>query len=83
MITVSDTGVGIAAADMAHIFERFYRVDKARSRAEGRTGLGIAISKAILEGEGGSIEVGSVVGEGSTFTVRLKTKRGQVGNLPH
>ena len=72
VIIVNDTGVGIAALDIPHIFERFYRVDKARSRAEGRTGLGLAISKAIVEGEGGSIEVASVVGEGSTFTVRLR-----------
>ena len=72
VISVNDTGVGIAASDIPHIFERFYRVDKARSRAEGRTGLGLAISKAIVEGEGGSIEVASVVGEGSTFTVRLR-----------
>jgi two-component system OmpR family sensor kinase len=71
VITVKDTGVGIAPADVPHIFERFYRVDKARSRAEGRTGLGLAISKAIVEGEGGSIEVASAVGQGSTFTLRL------------
>ncbi len=71
VITVSDTGIGIPAADIAHVFERFYRVDKARSRAEGRTGLGLAISKAIVESEGGSIEVASEVGVGTTFTVRI------------
>lgn len=74
-ITVSDTGVGIAATDVPHIFDRFYRVDKARSRAEGHTGLGLAISKAIVEEEGGSIEVASRVGEGTTFTVRLRKPR--------
>jgi two-component system OmpR family sensor kinase len=75
LIKVSDTGIGIAAADIAHIFDRFYRVDKARSRAEGHAGLGLAISKAIVEGEGGSIEVASVVGEGTRFTVRLRKSR--------
>ena len=74
VIKVSDTGVGIALADIGHIFERFYRVDKARSRAEGHTGLGLAISKAIVEGEGGSIEVTSKVNTGTTFTVRLKNR---------
>jgi len=71
VIIVSDTGAGIAPSDIPLIFERFYRVDKARSRSDGHTGLGLAISKAIVEGEGGSIEVASVVGEGTTFTVRL------------
>ncbi len=74
VITVSDTGVGIPEKDLEHIFERFYRVDKARSRAEGHTGLGLAISKAIVDAEGGTIEAQSVPGEGSTFTVRLPVK---------
>ncbi len=70
-LSVTDTGPGIPAEDVPHIFERFYRVDKSRSRAQGRTGLGLSISKAIVEAHGGSIEVSSVPGAGSTFTVKL------------
>ncbi len=70
-LTVADTGQGITPEDLPHIFERFYRADKARSRTEGRTGLGLAICKAIVEAEGGVIEVTSTPGVGSTFTVRL------------
>jgi two-component system OmpR family sensor kinase len=71
ILTVADTGQGISPEDLPHIFERFYRADKARSRAEGRSGLGLAICKAILDADGGSIEVSSELGVGSTFTVRL------------
>ncbi|HLC23408.1 MAG TPA: ATP-binding protein, partial [Dehalococcoidia bacterium] len=69
---VSDTGVGIEAEHLPHIFERFYRVDKARSRAEGGTGLGLAIVKQIAESLGGRVAVSSESGKGSTFTVWLK-----------
>ena len=69
---VSDTGVGIEAEHLPHIFERFYRVDKARSRAEGGTGLGLAIVKQIAESLGGRVAVSSDPGKGSTFTVWLK-----------
>ncbi len=70
-VTVADTGQGIAANDLPLIFDRFYRADKSRSRAEGRSGLGLAICKAIVETQGGSIQVSSEPGVGTTFTVRL------------
>jgi two-component system sensor histidine kinase SenX3 len=70
-IAVADQGIGIADADLDRVFERFYRVDPARSRATGGTGLGLAIVKHIATNHGGSVAVWSVVGSGSTFTVRL------------
>ena len=70
-LTVSDTGPGIAAEDLPHVFERFYRADKSRARAEGRAGLGLAICKAIVEAHGGAISAGSVPGAGACFTFRL------------
>ena len=63
---------GIPAEALSHIFERFYRVDKARSRAEGGTGLGLAIVKEIAEQQGGRVTVISEPGKGSTFTAWLK-----------
>jgi two-component system OmpR family sensor kinase len=71
LLTVADTGQGIPAEDLPHLFERFYRVDKSRSRIQGRNGLGLAICKAIVGAHGGTIEVSSQPGAGSTFTVRL------------
>ncbi|MDQ7815506.1 MAG: ATP-binding protein [Melioribacteraceae bacterium] len=71
-IYVRDTGIGIAASDIDRIFERFYRVDKDRSRALGGTGLGLAIAKHIIEAHGSKIEVSSELGKGSTFSFSLK-----------
>jgi PAS domain S-box-containing protein len=70
-VEVKDTGVGIPPEDLSQLFERFYRVDKNRSRATGGSGLGLAISRQIVEMHGGDISVESEVGVGSTFRVRL------------
>lgn len=70
-LAVRDTGPGLAADDLAHIFERFYRVDRARSRHSGGAGLGLAIALWIAEAHGGRIEVESVLGRGSTFTLMV------------
>ena len=70
-IVVSDTGIGIPAADQPRIFDRFYRVDKARSRALGGAGLGLSIARWIVEGHGGSLSVESAPGRGSSFKVEL------------
>jgi two-component system phosphate regulon sensor histidine kinase PhoR len=70
-IEVQDTGIGIPEADQARIFERFYRVDKARSRELGGTGLGLSIVKHLVQGLGGEISVASTPGRGSTFSFDL------------
>ncbi|MBX9682002.1 MAG: cell wall metabolism sensor histidine kinase WalK [Gemmataceae bacterium] len=73
VIEVEDTGIGIPEKDLPRIFERFYRVDKARSRELGGTGLGLAIVKHLAQANHGSVTARSEVGKGSTFTVRLPT----------
>jgi len=68
---VRDTGIGIAAQDLPHIFERFFRADRARSRETGGAGLGLSIGKWIAEAHGGTISAVSKPGEGSVFQVRI------------
>jgi two-component system sensor histidine kinase SenX3 len=70
-VSVSDQGIGIPERDLERIFERFYRVDPARSRATGGTGLGLSIVKHVAANHGGEVSVWSVEGSGSTFTLRL------------
>jgi two-component system sensor histidine kinase SenX3 len=70
-MSVADQGIGIPERDRERIFERFYRVDPARSRATGGTGLGLAIVKHVTAAHGGNVTVWSKVGAGSTFTLRL------------
>jgi two-component system, OmpR family, sensor histidine kinase SenX3 len=77
-ITVSDNGIGIPPAELDRIFERFYRVDYARSRANGGTGLGLAIVKHIAAIHGGEVSVWSQVGQGSTFTLKIPAHLHQV-----
>jgi len=71
ILVVADTGAGIAPEHLPLIFDRFYRADPARTAAAGRSGLGLAIVQAIVAAHGGSVQVASRLGEGSTFTVRL------------
>jgi signal transduction histidine kinase len=71
-LEVADTGIGITPEQLPHIFDRFYRVDKARTRASGGTGLGLAIVKGIAEQHDGKVTVASQPDKGSTFTVWLK-----------
>ena len=71
IVAVRDTGIGIAAEHVPHVFERFYRVDRARSRAEGGTGLGLSIALSIVVAHGGRMELASSPGQGTTCTVRL------------
>lgn len=70
-VSVTDTGLGIPAADLPRVFERFYRVDKARSREKGGTGLGLSIVKHLVDGLGGAVRAESAEGKGSTFSFTL------------
>lgn len=72
-LTIQDTGVGIPETALPLVFERFYRVDDARSRDHGGAGLGLAITKSIVEEHGGSVLVESEEGEGTTFAITLPT----------
>ncbi|MCF7875694.1 cell wall metabolism sensor histidine kinase WalK [Candidatus Bipolaricaulota bacterium] len=82
-ISISDEGEGIPKEDLPHVFDRFYRVDRSRSRTTGGTGLGLTISKELVEAHEGKVEVRSEKGEGSTFTVTLPYKeKGVADNLP-
>ena len=71
LVRVTDRGIGIAPEDQKRVFERFYRVDKARSRSTGGTGLGLAIVKHVVANHGGNIKLWSRPGTGSTFTIEL------------
>jgi two-component system sensor histidine kinase SenX3 len=81
-ISVADQGIGIPERDRERIFERFYRVDPARSRATGGTGLGLAIVKHVTAAHGGNVTVWSKVGAGSTFTLRLPLRRTPATGTP-
>ncbi len=74
MLSVTDTGSGIPSEHQARVFDRFYRVDKGRSRAEGGTGLGLSIAQSIVRAHGGEITLESVVGQGTCFVVRIPLK---------
>jgi two-component system sensor histidine kinase SenX3 len=75
--SVTDQGEGLSAEDQERVFERFYRVDSARSRHTGGTGLGLSIVKHVMANHGGEVTLWSQPGQGSTFTIRLPEMEGQ------
>jgi two-component system sensor histidine kinase SenX3 len=77
-VAVTDRGIGIPRRDLERVFERFYRVDRARSRETGGTGLGLAIVRHVASNHAGEVRVESQEGEGSTFTLRLPVGPGPV-----
>ena len=79
-ISVTDQGEGLSAEDQERVFERFYRVDTARSRHTGGTGLGLSIVKHVISNHGGEVTLWSQPGQGSTFTLRLPEMEGQAPN---
>src|SRR5690606_20149957 len=81
-VNVADQGIGIPDAEVGRIFERFYRVDPARSRQTGGTGLGLAIVKHVTSKHGGDVTVWSEEGHGSTFTIRLPLLDGRGRPFP-
>ena len=78
-ISVTDQGIGIAESELGRIFERFYRVDPARSRATGGTGLGLSIVKHVALNHGGDVKVWSKEGVGSTFSILLPIAKNESG----
>jgi two-component system sensor histidine kinase BaeS len=74
VIAVADTGTGIAADDLPHVFDRFWRADRSRSRRTGGSGLGLAVVKKIVTAHGGTVAAASPAGAGITVTVRLPTR---------
>jgi signal transduction histidine kinase len=70
-ILVRDTGEGIAPEHLSHIFDRFYRADPSRDRATGGAGIGLSVARGIVQAHGGAIDVRSVVGQGTEFTITL------------
>lgn len=83
-VTITDTGVGMSESDLLHVFERFYKADKSRNRADGGSGLGLSIAKRIVDIHHGEISVQSELGQGSTITVTIpctrSSKRSQTGD---